>query len=97
MPKRWRPGLPPSLTWSRDSARNGRYGWLPCPASSAIILRCPATSTSRFRWREEVIYWEGSRGVVFPGAWGVSPFVTVIPDATTWDKRVPSWLRGPIS
>ena len=47
-----------------------------------------------FRWREEVIYWEGSRGVVFPGGWGVSPFVTVIPDATTWDTRVPSWLRG---
>ena len=47
-----------------------------------------------FRWKELVIYWEGSRGVVFPGGWGVSPKVTIIPDTTTWDRRVPSWLRG---
>lgn len=47
-----------------------------------------------FRWKEKVLYWEGSRGVVLPGGWGVSPMVTVIPDATTWDMRVPVWLRG---
>ena len=47
-----------------------------------------------FRWKEEVIYWEGSRGVVFAGAWGVSPLLTIVPDSTTWDRRVPAWLRG---
>lgn len=47
-----------------------------------------------FRWKEEVIYWEGSRGVVFPSGWGVSPAVTITPDAATWDMRVPIWLRG---
>ena len=47
-----------------------------------------------FRWKEEVIYREGSRGVVFDGAWGASPLVTIVPDATTWDRVVPAWLRG---
>jgi len=47
-----------------------------------------------FRWKEEVIYWEGSRGAVFPGAWGVEPLVTIVPDEATWDRVVPSWLRG---
>ena len=47
-----------------------------------------------FRWKEEVIYWEGSRGAVFLGGWGVDPPVTVVPDATTWDRAVPMWLKG---
>jgi hypothetical protein len=47
-----------------------------------------------FRWKEEVIYWEGSRGVVFPGGWGVDPVVTIVPDSITWDRKVPAWLRG---
>ena len=47
-----------------------------------------------FRWKEEVIYWEGSRGVVFPGAWGVEPIVTIVPDIVTWDRKTPPWLRG---
>src|SRR5690606_911174 len=47
-----------------------------------------------FRWKEEVIYWESSRGVVFPGGSGVDPVQTVVPDAATWDRAVPGWLRG---
>lgn len=47
-----------------------------------------------FRWKEEVVYWEGERGAVFPGGWGVDPPVTIVPDATTWDRAVPEWLRG---
>jgi hypothetical protein len=47
-----------------------------------------------FRWKEQVIYWEGDRGCVFEGAWGVDPLVTIVPDASTWDRVVPDWLRG---
>ena len=47
-----------------------------------------------FRWKEEVIYWEGSRGCVFPGGWGVDPVITIVPDAQTWNRAVPSWLHG---
>ena len=42
-----------------------------------------------FRWKEEIIYWEGMRGCVFPGGWGVDPPVTVVRDAGTWDRAVP--------
>jgi hypothetical protein len=47
-----------------------------------------------FRWKEEVIYWEGNRGFVFDGGWGVAPMVTYIPDEATWDDVVPDWLVG---
>ncbi len=47
-----------------------------------------------FGWKEEVIYSEGTGGVVFPGGWGVSPVVTIVPDSTSWDRWVPAWLRG---
>lgn len=47
-----------------------------------------------FRWKEQVIYWEGHCGSVFEGGWGVDPVVTVVPDASTWDQVVPDWLRG---
>ena len=47
-----------------------------------------------FRWKEELVYWEGDRGCVFEGGWGVQPPVTVVPDASTWDRVVPEWLRG---
>lgn len=47
-----------------------------------------------FRWKEEVVYWEGARGAVFVGGWGVRPLVTVVPDADTWDRAVPAWLKG---
>ena len=46
------------------------------------------------RWKEEVIYWEGQRGYVFPGGWGVTPPVTYVPSAEVWDDVVPPWLRG---
>lgn len=26
-----------------------------------------------FRWKEQVVYWEGGRGVIFEGAWGTEP------------------------
>lgn len=47
-----------------------------------------------FRWKEQCIYWEGARGVVFYGGWGGKPINTVVPDHTTWDRVVPVWLRG---
>jgi len=47
-----------------------------------------------FRWKEQVIYWEGAKGCVFQGAWGVNPLVTIVPDATTWDRVVPPFLLG---
>ena len=31
-----------------------------------------------FRWKEEVVYWEGARGCVFSAA-GVEPVITVVP------------------
>jgi hypothetical protein len=47
-----------------------------------------------FRWREHVIYWEGARGCVFQGAWGVDPPITIVPDAKAWDRVVPPFLLG---
>ncbi|MGD0808716.1 MAG: hypothetical protein ABSA91_03300 [Acidimicrobiales bacterium] len=47
-----------------------------------------------FRWKEEVIYWEGDRGFVFDGGWGVSPPVTYVPTPELWDEVVPSWMKG---
>jgi hypothetical protein len=47
-----------------------------------------------FRWKEEVIVWDGTQGAIFPSGWGVSPFVTSVPDANTWDRAVPPFLRG---
>ena len=47
-----------------------------------------------FRWKEMVIYWEGTRGVVFNSGWGVEPAVTIVPDSSTWDRVVPDWLAG---
>jgi hypothetical protein len=47
-----------------------------------------------FRWKEEVIYWEGDHGFIFDGGWGVTPSVTYVPDEATWDQVVPEWLVG---
>jgi len=47
-----------------------------------------------FRWKEMVIYWEGSYGFVFDGGWGVSPPITYVPDGDHWDDVVPGWMRG---
>ena len=47
-----------------------------------------------FRWKEQVIFWEGSLGCVFPSGWGVDPPVTIVPDAKTRDRTVPPFLQG---
>jgi len=47
-----------------------------------------------FRWKEQVIYWEGDRGCIFLGGWGVDPPVTIVPDAKSWDRAVPAFLQG---
>lgn len=47
-----------------------------------------------FRRKEQVVYWEGDQGCVFQGGRGVDPLVTVVPDASTWDRAVPNWLQG---
>jgi hypothetical protein len=46
------------------------------------------------RWREEVVYWEGSRGVVFDAGWGVKPPILYVPTQSQWGEVVPHWLRG---
>ena len=48
----------------------------------------------QFRWKEEVIYWEGDRGFVFDGGWGVDPIETYVPDDENWDRVMPDWLVG---
>jgi hypothetical protein len=57
-------------------------------------MTSPGDFEIEFRWKEEVIYWEGSRGCVFPGGWGVDPVVTHVPDVDAWDRCVPTWLMG---
>ena len=47
-----------------------------------------------FRWKEEVVYWEGDCGFVFEGGWGTEPPVTYVPDDATWDQVVPAWMKG---
>lgn len=49
---------------------------------------------AELRWKEQVVYWEGNRGFLFDGAWGVAPPRTYVPDVDTWDQAVPEWLRG---
>ncbi|HKY16917.1 MAG TPA: hypothetical protein VJM33_18465 [Microthrixaceae bacterium] len=46
------------------------------------------------RWRERVIYWEGSHGFEFEGAWGGAPRYTIVPNEQDWDEQVPPWMRG---
>jgi hypothetical protein len=45
------------------------------------------------RWKEEVIYWEGDRGVLFGAAWGVEPPVLFVPSPQIWHDSMPDWLR----
>ena len=47
-----------------------------------------------FRWKEEVVYWEGKRGFLFDGGWGVDPLETYVPSSNLWDAVVPAWLVG---
>lgn len=46
-----------------------------------------------FRWKEEIVYWEGPDGFLFDGGWGVSPAVTYVPAAALWSEVMPDWLR----
>ncbi len=46
------------------------------------------------RWKEEVLYWEGRRGVSFAAGWGVTPPVVYVPTAEAWDASTPDWLHG---
>ena len=45
-------------------------------------------------WKENVVYWEGERGVRFDAGWGVEPPVLYIPSPEVWDDAVPEWLVG---
>ena len=56
-------------------------------------MRVAAEYEIEFRWKEEVVYWEGSRGIVFSTGLG-NGAPTIVPDAPTWDRAVPNWLRG---
>lgn len=47
-----------------------------------------------YRWKEQVFYWEGSRGLHFDGGWGIRPFVTYFPSAARWPEVVPEWAIG---
>ena len=79
------------ISTSTDSAA-GRRG------RRVVVMREPEAVSHgydiEFRWKEQVVYWEGNRGCVFEGGWGVDPVVTVVPDASTCDRVVPKWLRG---
>ena len=46
------------------------------------------------RWKEEVVYWEGSRGFVFDAAWGVEPHVLYVPPEDEWDSVTAEWMVG---
>jgi hypothetical protein len=47
-----------------------------------------------YEWKEIVVYWEGDHGFEFDAAWGISPGVLYVPDASHWDAVVPQWLVG---
>lgn len=46
------------------------------------------------RWKEEVLYWEGSRGYLFDAGWGVSPPVLYVPSDEEWDSVTAEWMIG---
>lgn len=64
------------------------------PQSTTPPRSSAAPYEIEFLWKEEVVYWEGPHGCVFPGAWGGDVLVTVIPDAASWDAVVPVWMKG---
>ena len=37
-----------------------------------------------YRWKEEVVYWEGSQGFRFDAGWGADPSVLYVPSAGIW-------------
>lgn len=64
------------------------------PQSTTAAGISAASHEIEFLWKEEVVYWEGSRGCVFPGAWGGEVLVTIVPDDASWDAVVPLWMKG---
>lgn len=46
------------------------------------------------RWKEEVVYWEGSEGFVFDAGWGVDPPVLYVPYPEEWDAVTAAWMTG---
>jgi hypothetical protein len=46
-----------------------------------------------FYWQEQTVYWEGDRGFLFLGAWGIEPIMTFVPDAAGW-AYLPDWLSN---
>lgn len=46
-----------------------------------------------YRYKEEVVYWEGSHGFLFDAGWGVTPAVLYVPSADIWQEVMPAWLR----
>ncbi|HWJ64646.1 MAG TPA: hypothetical protein VNS19_21915 [Acidimicrobiales bacterium] len=54
----------------------------------------PVEPEIEFRWKEDLVYWEGDRGFVFDGAWGSDPLQTFVPTEAAWDLVVPHWLAG---
>ena len=45
-------------------------------------------------YKEQLAYREGDRSYVFDAVWGTDPYTVYVPDAATWDRVVPDWLRG---
>ena len=46
-----------------------------------------------YRWKEQVVYWEGRRGFLFDGGWGVGPAILYVPSPDVWQDVMPDWLR----
>lgn len=46
------------------------------------------------RWKEEVVYSEGSSSITFAAGWGVDPPVLYLPSEAMWDQSTPAWLHG---
>jgi hypothetical protein len=47
-----------------------------------------------WRWKEEVVYWEGEHGFRLDAGWGVDPPWLYVPSPRIWDMVVPEWLAG---
>lgn len=46
------------------------------------------------KWKEEVVYREGDRSIVFDAGWGSEPRVLYVPSEWAWDLSTPAWLHG---
>jgi hypothetical protein len=47
-----------------------------------------------YRWKEQVVYWEGRTGFLLDAGWGVDPSVLYVPSDRIWAEVMPDWLRG---